>query len=316
MGKENHDAHDHDHRGHHHHHHHHNGADNIAVVFFLNLAFTIVEIFGGIFTNSVAILSDALHDMGDTVALGLAWYFQKLSHKGRTDQFTFGYKRFNTLGAIITGLILVIGSVYIFLESVPRLFHPEEVNAKGMIWLAILGVIVNGAAVLKLRTGKDPSLNEKMITWHLIEDVLGWIVVLIGSIILLFFNLPWIDPLLSILITSYILYNVVKNLWNASKIILQGTPSRFSIDAIKENICRQDGVEDVRNIQLWSLDGEHHIFSAHIVADASHTLLGLKPIRSAINNLLREEYKIAQVILEFKTMEECMEVEKANCESE
>jgi len=284
-------------------HHHHHGEDNIAVAFFLNFAFTIIEIIGGFYTNSIAILSDALHDTGDTIALGMAWYFQRLSKKGRTDEFTFGYKRFNTLGAIITGVILVVGSIYIFVESIPRLLNPEEVNAKGMIWLAILGVIVNGVAVLRLQKGEG-SLNEKMITWHLMEDVLGWIAVLIGSIIMLFFDLPWIDPLLSILITSYILYNVFKNLWKASKIILQATPEHISIGELKNKIKAIDGVEAIDRVHLWSLDGEQHQFSAHLIGNGSLTLEEIRPIRQAVMHLLKKDYNISQVTLDFKTSSE------------
>ncbi len=166
-------AHNHDH------HHHHHDTGNLKVAFFLNLAFTLVEIVGGLYTNSLAILSDALHDLGDSLSLGLSWYFQKLSKKGRTSSFSYGYKRFSLLGAVVNSIVLVVGSIIILSKAIPQLFNPSQANAEGMMYLAILGIVVNGAAVLKLRKGE--SLNEKVITLHLLEDVLGWVAVLIGS---------------------------------------------------------------------------------------------------------------------------------------
>ena len=192
-----------------HNHSHNHSEGNIKIAFFLNLGFTIVEIIGGLYTNSLAILSDALHDLGDSLSLGLSWYFQRLSKKGSTKKFSYGYKRFSLLGAIINSIVLVVGSIFILSKAIPELFNPEETNAQGMLYLAILGVVVNGAAVFKLRKGK--SLNEKVVSLHLLEDVLGWVAVLIGSIVMIYFDLPFVDPLLSILISIFVLYNVYRN---------------------------------------------------------------------------------------------------------
>ena len=139
--------------GHNHNHSHGNSTGNIAVAFFLNLAFTIIEFIGGFYTNSLAIMSDALHDLGDSLSLGLSWYFQKKSTKKATKKYSYGYKRFSLLGAIINSIVLVIGSVFIIKEAIPRVINPESADAKGMMWLAVLGIIVNGAAVLKLKKG-------------------------------------------------------------------------------------------------------------------------------------------------------------------
>ncbi len=210
----NHHDHDHDDTHHHHHHghegHHHHHTGNIKVAFWLNLTFCILEFAGGLFTNSVAILSDALHDLGDSFSLGLAWYFQKISQRKRDKLFSYGYKRFSLLGALINSMILLIGSVFIVREAIPRILHPETSNAQGMIIFALIGIAVNGAAVLRLKKGS--SINERVISLHLIEDVLGWVAVLIAAVVMLFVDVPVLDPLLSLLITGYILYNVVKNL--------------------------------------------------------------------------------------------------------
>ncbi len=183
---------------------------NLRTAFFLNLVFTLLEIVGGLMTNSIAILSDAVHDLGDTLSLGLAWQLDRVAQRGRDQQFSYGYRRFSLLGAIISTVVLIIGSMFILIEAIPRLFTPEHANAQGMIFFAVLGVVVNGLAALRLRGEK--SLNARAIAWHLIEDVLGWVAVLVVSIVLLFTDFYILDPLLSILITIYILYNVLKNL--------------------------------------------------------------------------------------------------------
>ncbi len=292
--------------GHDHHHHNHSGNRHIATAFFLNLGFTIIEFVGGFLTNSVAIQSDALHDAGDTASLGLAWYFQRLSKQGGNSKYTFGYHRFNTLGAIITGVILVAGSLYILSEAIPRIFSPEKTNVEGMIGLAVLGVIVNGLAVLRMRQG-GKSLNEEMISWHLLEDVLGWVVVLIGSVVMYFFNLPWIDPLLSIFIAIFILRGVLKNLWKASQIILQASPANIDIQEVKKILEEIDGVDHAHHLHLWTLDGEINLFSAHIETDGNQKLVDLKKIKKAIYKSLEEHFHIDHVTLEFETKGECGE---------
>ncbi len=292
--------------GHHHHghdHHHHHGESNIATAFFLNLSFTLIEIIGGLLTNSIAILSDALHDLGDSLSLGIAWYFQKLSKKGSDRHYTFGYKRFNTLGAFINGIVLVFGSVLILYEAIPRLWHPEQPEISGMIGLAILGILVNGAAVLKMKSGN--SLNERVITLHLLEDVLGWAAVLIGSIIMYFYDLPIIDPILSIGITLYVLFNVFKSLKAASKIMLQATPEGLELDAIKTAIEKIAGVKDLHHPHIWSLDGIYSVLTLHIKTGAQLTVAELKPIKSAIRQTLKP-LNINHVTIEFEAeTEDC-----------
>ncbi len=294
--------------GHHHNHSHsHDHSEgNIKVAFLLNLAFTIIEIIGGLYTNSLAILSDALHDLGDSLSLGLSWYFQRVSKKGRTPKFSFGYKRFSLLGAIINSIVLVVGAIVVLSHAIPQLWNPEESNAKGMMYLAILGVIVNGAAVLKLRKGE--SLNEKVVSLHLLEDVLGWVAVLIGSLIMMYFDAQIIDPILSILITAFVLFNVYKNIKESMRIILQGTPSDVTIDEVKEEIVSIQNVTDIHDCHLWSMDGNYHILTAHVVVNDNYNLEELSQIKSKIFKTV-EKYKIKHTTLSF-------ELESEECELE
>ncbi|MBL3656715.1 cation diffusion facilitator family transporter [Fulvivirga sediminis] len=298
-------AHDH---SHHHGHHHHHGSGNIKVAFFLNLAFTIIEIIGGIFTNSIAILSDALHDLGDSLSLGLSWYFQNLSSKGRDKTFSYGYRRFSLLGAIINSIVLFSGSVFIIYEAIPRILNPEQPETKGMIGLAVVGIIINGAAVLRLKKGS--SINEEVISLHLLEDVLGWVAVLIGALIMHFVDAPVIDPLLSLGISAFILYNVFKNLKKSFTIILQGTPRHLEIDKIRTEIEALKDINEVHDCHLWTLDGEYNIFSAHLVVNSSKSIEELAEIKSKVRSLLSELH-VNHATLEFETTQEPCALE--NC---
>lgn len=256
--------------GHHHHHghdhshdHEHLSTKNIKVVFWVNLGFAIFEIIGGLLTNSVAVLSDALHDLGDCLSLGASWYFQKKSQQKRDNHFTYGYRRFSLLGAFTTGIVLTVGSIFIITESVQRFFHPSQPNAKGMLLMAIVGIAVNLGVMLLLKRGR--SVNERVISLHFLEDVLGWAAVLVGSVVMMFYDVPFLDPLLSLGIASFILFNVYKNMKSAFQIVLQGVPENISEDKIRELVKSFPEAKDSHDIHVWSMDGNYHIVTLHVV---------------------------------------------------
>lgn len=244
-------------------HHHQHAAKNITIAFFLNLGFAIVELFGGLFTNSIAILSDALHDFGDSISLGVAWYLQRLSGRKRDRYYSYGYKRFSLLGAIFISLVLLVGSGIVIRECIGRIVAPQQPDALGMFWLAILGVAVNGFAVLRMRKGH--SLSEKAVSLHMLEDVLGWIAVLAVSIIMMFVDWPVLDPLLSIGISIWVLMNVFRNLKATFKILMQEVPRNVDLPALETNVLKLEGVASLHDVHLWSLDGEQHVITLHIV---------------------------------------------------
>jgi len=283
-----------------HSHSHEHTTKNIRVAFVLNFLFTIIEIVGGLYTNSIAILSDAVHDLGDTVSLGLSWYFQHLSKKKRDNSYSYGYKRFSLLGAIITSIILLVGSLYIIAETIPRLINPERTNTEGMMILAVLGVIVNGAAVIKLRTGH--SINEKVVALHLLEDVLGWMSVLVGSVVMHFWDLPIIDPLLSAGIAIYILINIYKNLKQSFQIILQGIPKDVSLDKLLKLITDMPEVHSVHDCHIWTMDGEYNVFTAHVVLFDNYNINELETIKSNIKDQLMHK-EIHHITIEFENKE-------------
>lgn len=290
------------------HKHHYSDVKNIKVAFFLNLSFTIIEIIGGILTNSVAILSDAVHDLGDSVTLGLSWYFQKLSKKPRTKVYTYGYKRFSLLGALINSIILLVGSVVILFHAIPRLFYPQQPDTKGMLILAIIGVIVNGLAVLRLRKGS--SINEKVVSLHLMEDVLGWLAVLIGALIMNFVDAPIIDPILSLAISLYIFFNVFRNMREGLRIILQGSPSKLDIDEVENILLTMINVDSVHDLHAWTIDGEFNILTIHVVLKEDISLEKQQKLKIDIReSMLR--LGVQHCTIEFELQDEDCEMD--NC---
>lgn len=283
--------------------HNHSSTSNIKIAFFLNLSFTILEIIGGLWTNSMAILSDALHDLGDSFSLGIAWYLEGYSKKKPDEKFTYGYSRFSLLGALINSTILIGGSIFILTRAIPRLLAPEPINAKGMLAFAIVGIIVNGIAAIRLSRGT--TLNERVVSWHLVEDVLGWVAVFIVSVILLFKDIPILDPILSIIITLYILYNVFKNLREIVNLFLQGTPDQFSIPKIEKEIVEKTDVILAHHTHIWSLEGEKHILSTHVVIEENSDQQKIINIKRNVKNLINElGIKHVTVEIEFKN-EKC-----------
>ncbi|MFA6334271.1 MAG: cation diffusion facilitator family transporter [Bacteroidales bacterium] len=276
-------------------------SKNISVAFVLNFVFAIIELAGGLFTNSVAILSDALHDFGDSLSLGVAYYLQKRSNKKSDKYYTYGYKRFSLIGSIFISTVLAISSVFIVTESIKRIMAPEQSDAGGMLILAVLGIVVNGAAVLRLKRGT--SLNEKAVMIHLMEDVLGWIAVLIASIVMMFVDFPVIDPILSIAITIWVLTNVYKNLSQSLKIMLQEVPKDVETDKLKHEVLSLQDVVSIHDLHLWSLDGENHILSMHIVVNNCFTFEKMAECKAAIRTI-GEKYHIGHITVEFENCNE------------
>ena len=289
------------------HEHHHEDVKNIKVAFFLNLFFTLFEIAGGFFTNSMAILSDAVHDLGDCLSLGMAWYFQKISRKRSDNSFSYGYKRFSLLGAIINSIVLTVGSIFILTEAIPRIFHPEKTQAAGMFFLAIVGVLVNGLAFFRLKKGS--SLNEKVVSLHFLEDVLGWVAILVGAIIMYFFKVPLIDPVLSVGIAIFILFNVYKNIRQTLHIILQGIPVDIDVAELTEQLQQFKGIENVHDLHVWSVDGNYNVLTIHIVMVNSLDIQEITELKVKIRNSLKIK-GIQHATIEFETRDEQCDFEK------
>jgi cobalt-zinc-cadmium efflux system protein len=256
----------------HSHGHPHHGGDNalknISAVFFLNLFFVVAEVIGGLFTNSIAILSDALHDFGDCLSLAVAWAFRKKSTRNRDRKYTYGYGRFSLLGSIFLSGVLSVSSVFVLYEAGKRLFEPQEVNAGGMLWIAVIGVIINGAAALRLKKGSSP--NERAVFLHIMEDVLGWIAVLTVGTVMMFVNLPVLDPILSMAISLWVLTNVFRNMRDTFRILLQAIPDNVNAEVLAKKLAAAEDVISIHDLHLWTMDGESHIMTLHVVSDTTN----------------------------------------------
>lgn len=244
---------------------------NILIAFLLNLSFSVFELAGGIITGSVAILSDALHDTGDAVSIGIAYLLQKKSSRQPDSRYTYGYARFSVLGGLLTTLILLFGSAIVIISAVNRLLNPEPINYDGMIIFAIVGVTVNFLAAYFTRDGH--SVNEKAVNLHMLEDVLGWVVVLVGAVIMRFTDISVIDPIMSIAVAVFIFISAFKNLRAVADIFLEKTPVGISVDEIKNHLTEIDGIRDVHHIHIRSLDGHRHYAEIHVVADSSTEII-------------------------------------------
>lgn len=272
--------------GHHHNHAHHQHPSDrgISTAFFLNLTFTVLEIIGGLWTNSMAIIADALHDLGDSFALGLSWYLDRYSKREKDARFSYGYQRFSLLGAVINTIVLVVGGFFVLSEAIPRLMAPEHSNAQGMFAFAVVGIAVNGYAFWRLRSNK--TLNAQTIGWHLLEDVLGWVAVLIVSSILMVKDIHILDPILSIMITVYVVYNVLINLKKTLAVFLQGVPEDVDVEAVEEQLKSVPGVTSAHHTHVWSLDGERHVLTTHVVVEEGTTIEETIAIKCRIKELI------------------------------
>jgi cobalt-zinc-cadmium efflux system protein len=293
-------------------HHHHSARDNphshshdlenadstrIGWAFWLNFTFTIIEFIGGWLTNSVAIMADAVHDLGDTLSIGLAWYLSKLGKKASTEKYTYGFKRLSLMGAMINGVILIVGAVWILSEAIPRLANPEMPVTEGMMGLAVLGILVNGLAAYKLHGGH--SMNEKVLNWHLIEDAMGWVAVLIVAIVLHFVNWPILDPILSIGFTLFILINVIRYVVQTMSLFLQGVPDLATRNAISKQLLSIKHVEEIHHVHFWSLDGEQHVLTAHVVINCLIDNEKLRALKQEVNERLTP-FGLSHTTIEFE----------------
>lgn len=275
-------------------HYHEKASENLSVAFFLNLIFVIIVAIGGILTNSVTILADVLHDFNDTITIALSWILEKFAGKENTKTYTYGYDRLSLLGAAITSIFVISGSIIILYESFSRLFTSVTPDAQGMLIVAILGILFKGISVLKLRKGI--TFNEKTVLIHILSDVLRWIAVLFVSLILMFYNLPILDPLISILISLWVLINILRILFETIKVLMQRVPHGFDLDSYKKDVLAISNVESIENIHVWSLDGITDILTVKIKLG---DIYRLNEIKEEIEKISKDKYSIDETTIEF-----------------
>ena len=271
---------------------------NIWIAFILNLSFSVFEFIGGLITGSVAIASDAVHDLGDAASIGISYFMEKKSKAKPDEDYTYGYVRYSVLGGLITTVILLLGAVAVIVKAVENIMNPSAINYDGMIVFAVIGVVVNFIAARVTHEGD--SVNQKAVNLHMIEDVLGWSVVLIGAIVMRFTDFALLDPLMSIGVSAFILVNVLENVKEIAALFLEKTPHGVNVSEIRHHVCEISGVEDVHHIHIWSLDGQNHYATMHVVTDQDPQM-----IKAEIRHEL-EHHGIMHATLELeRTTEHC-----------
>ncbi len=269
---------------------------NIFIAFFLNLSFSLYEFIGGSLTGSTAIMSDAIHDFGDALSIGIAFFLEKYSQKHPNSHYTYGYLRYSVVGGFLTTFILLLGSSFMIFNAIFRLIHPVTINYDGMLILAVIGVVINSIATYFTHTGS--SLNQKAVNLHMLEDVLGWVVVLIGAIIMKFTNINYLDPILSLLVALFILKNAFMNFHAILNVFLEKSPANISPESITQLLLSIPEVQNVHHIHLWSMDGEHNYATLHVV-----TVRPSAQLKTHIKHTLAEHH-ITHTTIEFESPNE------------
>ncbi len=281
--------------------------ENIKLAFFLNLGFSIFEFIGGLLTNSVSIFSDAIHDLGDSLTIGISYFLERLSLKKKDAVHTYGYRRYSVFGAFLTSTILLLSSLFVLFGAFNRIFHPADIHLTGMIIFAIFGILINGYATIK--TSKSMNMNEKSVNLHMLEDVLGWIAVLIGALLIKATGWVIIDPLLSIVIAIIIGYKSIRNIMDILNVLLETVPTTINIEQIKQSIENLDKIKNVHHIHVWSIDGNDIFLTMHVQIDKTVTKKNYELVKKSVKDLLETNgIKHSTIELEY---EEC---QKKDCE--
>jgi cobalt-zinc-cadmium efflux system protein len=257
--------HPHDHHDHAHHRGHAPAASGFALAFVVNLVFAMLEAVGGWWTDSIAVLTDAVHDLGDALVLGTAWYLQRVAARGRDARYSYGYGRYSLLGGWLTSAVLITGALFMLATALPRLWLPELPDTRGMVWIAIFGLVANGLAAWKLHGGH--SLNQRGAYLHLLEDVLGWAAVLVGAAVMHFTGWAVVDPLLSMGISLFILYNAIGTLRTGTRILMQAQPTNVDEVLVRERLLALPDVRGIHDQHSWTLDGSYIVHTVHLLVN-------------------------------------------------
>ena len=277
------------------HHHHKKAGENLAFVFFMNLAFNIIVIIGALATNSMAILADFIHDAADTISIAIAWILEKVSQKDSSDSYSYGYQRFSILGAVITSVFVIFMAFVILSEAIPRLFSPEGVDAGGMLLVSIVGLIFKSFSVYRLHKGE--TFNEKAIFFHQLGDIFEWLTILVLSIILMLWgNIPYLDALVSIGIAFWLIFNLGRNLYKSVEVLLQKTPDNFDVEEFRQSIEAIDGVNAIDDFHIWSLDGIDSVMTLKVDIDFGKNIAEIKNEIYEISN----RYHVVDITIEFE----------------
>lgn len=292
--------HNHPHGSSHSHHHHDLNEKNLLAATILNVIITTAEIIGGLAANSLALLSDAIHNLGDTIAIMLAYVANKIGKKDATEEKTFGYKRIEILAALLNAIILISITLFLFIEAYKRFLSPEPIKGLIMFVVATIGLLANLAAVFLLRKDAGHNLNIRAAYLHLLGDTISSVAVIAGSILIYFFEIFWVDPLVTVLIGLYILKEAYSVLREAVDILMQGTPSEINLPHIVREVEKEAQIENVHHVHSWRLDDKQIHFECHVDLNEDLPLSKVDQIRAKVEDLLQNKYGISHVTIQFE----------------
>ncbi len=266
----------------------------------LNLIITVAQFIGGIISGSLALISDAIHNLSDSVSVILAWSAQVLSRRPSTNKSTFGYKRAEILAAFINSIALIAISVYLIFEAIERLLHPQPVEAKWMFWLGLLGLVANGISVLILEREKNKNINIKAAYLHLMGDALTSLAVITGAVLIWFFNIIWVDAVVTILIGVYLLVHTFKLLKESVTILMQMVPAEIDIAEIEARLQQIEGLKNVHHIHVWNLTDKLLHFECHLNLEQDLKVSETIIICDEVSKILHDEFDIEHVTIQFE----------------
>ncbi len=282
----------------HEHHHHQVEGKNLFFTILLNLIISIAELIGGILSGSISLISDSIHNFSDVLSLIISYIANKLAKKEATESYTFGYKRSEIIAAFLNSATLIVLAFFILYEAVGRFIHPVVVSSNLVIWLALGSIIVNGLSVLFIKNDAKENMNMKSAYLHLFGDMMTSIAVLIGGILMKYFQLYWIDPVFSILIAIYLIYMSWDIFKSSLKIMMQFTPDNIDIQQISKDISKLDGLKNIHHIHIWQINEHDIMFEAHIDLKNNIKITDFEQILKIISNYLHDNYTINHITLQ------------------
>lgn len=281
-------------------HDHHHTQSRLGLTFLLNILITVAQIIGGIISGSLALISDAIHNLSDGVAVLLAYIADRLGHREKTAKHSFGYKRAEILAAFINALVLIAISFYLMIEAIDRFANPQTVDFKWMLGLGILGFLANGFSVFLLHDDHEHNLNVKAAYLHLLGDALTSLAVIVGAVFIWAWGWTWIDPLVTLLISIYLLVHTFKLLKESTEILMQFAPSNIDPDLVKQKLETIAGLKQVYHIHIWRLTDHTIHFEGHAELDSDLKLSETRAIDAEMNEILHHEFNITHVTLQFE----------------
>jgi cobalt-zinc-cadmium efflux system protein len=283
-----------------HHNHHGHTERNLLFSALLNLVVTVAEVLGGLFSNSLALLSDALHNLGDTTAIFIAFLANLISKKEGTSKKTFGFKRIEILAALFNAIVLVVIIIYLFIEAWHRLRNPMPIKGLVMLVVAVIGLLANLFSVLLLKKHAVQSINIRTAYLHLIGDTISSFVVIFTAILIYFFNIFWIDPLVTFLLGIYLLWETYRILKVALDILMQATPAGLDLNMVKDALETIPDIDNIHHVHAWNLSDQDIHFECHVDLKSDIRISETEAIRDAINKMLEEKFRITHLTIQYE----------------